>query len=204
MERSRWSVIIPVSSAATAKSRLASLGPARQALAQAFAQDVVDVAAQVDSVGLVIVVGDGSLRLTGNVELVDPGEVGLNAALVRAEGHARSRGYQHIAVLMADLPCITAADLATLLTSARSVPRGFVRDYRGIGTTVITTTGPALMPRFGSGSARSHQVHGAWELPAPPPLKFDVDDPGDIGMALLLGIGTATSTTLAAIRINTD
>lgn len=195
-----WSVIIPLSSAASAKSRLSVLGSGRTQLARAFAQDVIDAAAQVDSVGLVLLVGDGSLTLTGEYEQLDPGEVDLNSALVAAEGHARGRGYHRIAVIMADLPCITPEILHAILASARSVPRGFVRDYRGAGTTVITTTGPSLAPRFGSSSAQRHYALGALELSAPPQARLDVDEPGDIGLAMLLGLGAATAAALASLQ----
>lgn len=199
-QQPRWCVIIPLSSAGSAKSRLGALGPGREQLARAFAQDVVDAAAEVDSIGLVVVVGDGSIPVEGDVDQLDPGQIGLNASLVAAESHARGRGYRRIAVLMADLPCVTADGLRALLSSARSVPRGFVRDYRGAGTTVITTTGPALLPRFGRSSARLHRLHGASELAARPQIRFDVDDPSDIGLAMLLGLGSSTTTVLAALR----
>lgn len=197
--RSDWCAVVPLSPADRAKTRLSSLGELRSELAAAFAADVVEALSAARSVAQVLVVGDGSVTLPPGSHIhVDAGTADLNGSITTAESHARRAGYQRIVVVMADLPCVRAEDIDDLLTRARSVPRGFVRDHRGGGTTILTTTGPGLLPRFGPASAAEHRAEGAVEFEVAVRMRFDVDDPEDVTLAMAYGLGSATSAALTS------
>lgn len=204
ISRSQWCVIVPVSAATQAKSRLADLGDMRLALARAFTRDVLAAASSAATVDRVLLVSDGSL-LSDTVDhhpKVTPvvtGNGDLNAAITAAESRARALGYQRIAVLVADIACVRGSDIEQVLGQARRLPRAYVVDHRGSGTTVLTTTGPALAPAFGTSSARRHRTSGAVALDVSVRLAFDVDEPADITLAVMYGVGSATSRALGAV-----
>lgn len=198
VQRSDWCAVVPLSAAKYAKSRLSPLGELRTALATAFAADVVDALTQAAAVARVVVVSDGSMALPAHIphDHVDSGTADLNGSIAVGESHARRAGFDRLVVVMADLPCIRPADVDDLLTRARAVPRGFVRDHRGTGTTILTTTGPALIARFGGASAAEHRGEGAVEFEVGLRMRFDVDDPEDVTLAMAYGLGPATTATL--------
>src|SRR6266566_317891 len=108
-----WTVVIPVKLLALAKSRLSDLADDdRKAVALAMAADTVTAAVTCPPVGDVIVVSD------------DPA--------VRTEAEAAG------AALTADLPALSAAELAVALTAASGVSHAFVADAAGSGTTLYT------------------------------------------------------------------
>ncbi len=200
--RSDWCIIIPVNGVDVAKSRLQQLGEARAALARAFAQDVVAAASAARSVGRVVVVGDGSLLSEadrGPAVEVFAGPAELNTAIAAAESSARKAGYERIAVVVADVACVRPADFDEVLTMARAMARSFVVDHRGRGTTLLTTTGPGLAPSFGSDSATRHRASGAQPLEVSIRLRFDIDDPADITMAVAYGVGVHTAAVLSRL-----
>lgn len=201
---SQWCVIVPVSPAAVAKSRLLPLGAAREQLARAFALDVIAAVRDSAAVTHLLVVGDGTLVGEADLDqgallVMDTSVASLNESVSAAESRARALGYSSIAVLVADIPCVRPADLDELLTRAKAVPRGYVADHTGQGTTALTTTGPALSPAFGPDSAARHQGSGASRIEVTMRASYDIDDPADIAMALVYGLGAATSAALAAL-----
>lgn len=194
--------MVPLSSAEHAKSRLSPLGEMRAALASAFAADVITALTSARTVARVVVVSDGTVSLPTEQahDHVDSGAADLNDSIAAGESHARRSGFERIVVVMADLPCVRPDDIDDLLTRARSVPRGFVRDHRGSGTTVLTTTGPGLMPRFGRDSATEHRTEGAVEFEVALRMRFDVDDPEDVTIAMAYGLGPATTAAISRAR----
>lgn len=204
MSRSQWCVIVPVSASAVAKSRLSDLGEVRTALARAFTQDVLSAATSAATVSRVLLVSDGSLLSDSAdtppaVTAVVTGNGDLNAAIAVAEHRARAMGYQRIAVLVADIACVRSSDIDEVLGQARTVPRAYVVDHRGRGTTVLTTTGPALAPAFGVSSAHRHRASGAVALEVSARVSFDIDEPADITLALMYGVGEASSRALRSV-----
>lgn len=202
VQRTDWCAVVPLSPAEHAKSRLSPLGELRATLASAFAVDVMTALSSARTVARVVVVSDGSVSLPVNPshDHVDSGAAGLNDSIAAGESHARRAGFERIVVVMADLPCVRPEDIDDLLTRARSVPRGFVRDHRGSGTTVLTTTGPGLIPRFGRDSAAEHRTEGAVEFEVALRMRFDVDDPEDVTIAMAYGLGPATTEVLSRAR----
>lgn len=200
---SDWCIIVPVSATDTAKTRLRPLGELRAALARSLAEDVLAAVSSSPAVGRILLVGDGSLLPAAaadhrRTELVDVPVADLNSAITAAESHARALGYQRVAVIVADIACVRTADIDVLLTRARSITRGYVRDHRGGGTTALTTTGPALAPRFGPHSAARHHSSGAVPLEVSVRVRLDIDDPADVTVAAAYGLGPATVATLTA------
>ena len=85
--------------------------------------------------------------------------------------------------------CAQPQDFDDVFTRARTAPRAFVADHRGRGTTVLTTTGPALDPAFGPHSAQRHERSGATSLDVTVRIRFDIDEPTDVTLALAYGGG---------------
>jgi len=201
-DATEWVVVIPVKRLDRAKTRLSARpGPQRRALALAFALDTVRAALGcIGVVGVVVVTDDDDVRAAvaalGASWVADAPDSGLNAALTHgADVVRRDRPGAWVAVLAADLPALRSAELARALAAARAVPRGFVADASGTGTTLLTARpGVALDARFGPRSRAAHAASGAVSLaPGPVPgLRRDVDTEVDLWDAGRLGVGLAT------------
>ena len=200
----QWSLVIPVKGS-IGKSRLAA-GDARPALAVAFARDTITAARQSASVDrIVVVTSDAKVteELEG-VQVVDDPGGSLHAAI--AAGVAALDPAAPAAVLLGDLPALTAADLDAGLELAAAEPRAYVADGLATGTTMLTARrADALRPRFGPGSADRHRRAGHVELPVAPGtgLRLDVDELADLHTALDVGVGPHTCEVLqrASIRV---
>lgn len=201
MSAASFVVILPVKPPARGKSRLDAL-PAtqRRDLAAAFARDTVAAARRTPQVETVLVVTDdfrfaAELRADGCEVIPDGVTDDLNATLRQAAAESARRWPTAIPVaLCADLPCLTSDDLAAALTEVAGP--SFVRDAAGCGTTMYAAPLELFDPAFGVRSADLHLDHGAHEIAAPvPSLRLDVDEPGDLDRAVLLGVGPHTSWT---------
>jgi 2-phospho-L-lactate/phosphoenolpyruvate guanylyltransferase len=204
----RWSVVIPVKRLPLAKSRLYDGSRSRavhRELALALALDTTAAALACGAVARVVAVTDdrhaaGQLTALGAVVVPDAPDQGLNPALaygaVRALALAPGDG---VAVLSADLAALRPAELDAALAAAATHGRAYVPDAAGSGTTLLTARpGVALDPRYGPGSRLAHRASGAVELSgAWPSLRQDVDTAADLGAAIRLGLGPATSAALA-------
>lgn len=193
-----WGVVIPVKRLALAKTRLSAYGEAqRQALALAFAADVVLAAAVV---GRVLVVTDDEragpvLAALGAWVVPDDPDAGLNPALEHGadllRGEDPGRG---VAALSADLPALRAPDLAAVLRRVGPGQRGFVADRAGTGTTLLAAgPGAPLGAVYGPGSYGAHLTSGAQALIAAESVRLDVDTPRDLADAAALGVGPHTA-----------
>ena len=128
---------------------------------------------------------------------VEPG--GLNGALRAAQAAATAAGAARLLVLPADLPLLTADDVAAVLAAApardggRSAGRIVVApDGSSAGTNALLLEPPtALAPSFGTDSFQAHLARAA-ELGLPyaivrrPALLLDVDTPEDVARLLTL------------------
>lgn len=188
---SDWSIVLPVKSWTSAKTRMLDLGFAeRITLVQALANDTLRTICDMPEIGTCFVVAPpevladlartvGSRRFravedhTGG-EGPDP----LNSAFRQGRAAAVQEGYRQVALLVADLPGLTAQGLREFL---RSVPRrspAMVRDSARTGTTVLASRRAEwLRPEFGSGSAERHAGAGAVDVTSrcDPWLSHDVD-----------------------------
>jgi 2-phospho-L-lactate guanylyltransferase len=129
----------------------------------------------------------------------DEPDRGLNPALAHG---ALAAGAPAVAALSSDLPALRPEELAAALAAAAAVPRGFVADAAGTGTTLLTASGVPLDPRFGRDSAAAHAASGARALDGDwPGLRRDVDTPADLRGAAGLGLGTATAALLPRLPL---
>lgn len=203
-----WLVVVPVKRLDRAKTRL-SARPAsqRRALALAFALDTVRAAVACPGVvGVVVVTDDDEVRTAvaplGASWVPDEPDAGLNAALTHgADVVRRTSSDGWVAVLAADLPALRPEELARALEVASRVPRGFVADAAGTGTTLLTAApGVDLDARFGPRSRAAHAASGAVALdPGPVPgLRRDVDTEVDLWDARRLGLGAASAALVGA------
>ena len=195
-----WTVVVPAKRLAAAKTRLQPLtaraGVDHAELVLALLADTVRAALDCPRVGSVVVVTDepaaaGLACALGARTVADEPDRGLNPAL---EHGARQAGGSAVAALSSDLPALRPEELAAALTAAESLPRSFVADGQGTGTTLLAAVGTPLRPRFGRGSAAAHHRDGAVPLAGTwPGLLRDVDTPADLRAALDLGSGARTA-----------
>ena len=200
-----WSVVVPAKRLAVAKTRLRPLTEAlgdpaaHEALVLALLADTVSAAISGRLVAEVVVVTDDPtaaalVRRLGARTVADAPDAGLNAALEHGTAVAREPA---VAALSSDLPALRPEELAAALDAASAVPRAFVADAQGTGTTLLTAVGVPLRPAFGPGSADAHRSSGAVPLSGDwPGLLRDVDTEGDLRAALALGAGGHTATLL--------
>jgi 2-phospho-L-lactate guanylyltransferase len=187
-------VIVPVKSFARGKSRLADVldAPSRATLARALLDHVLDVVGACDRVTRVLVVTDGDdveavaqarglscVRDTGTPPLRVAVDLGLEVAWRHAADPAL--------VLMADLPWLTAADIAALVAGLDRADVVLGPDARHLGTNALVL-GPGVRLPTAFGRADSFQEHmalaaalghRAW-VHESTGLGFDVDTPSDL------------------------
>jgi len=204
-----WGLVVPVKRLALAKSRLGAYGDdVRQALALAFAVDVVTAGLACPLVHEVIVVTDdphaaGRLAEAGARIVPDAPDAGLNPAL--AHGADLLDEALGTAAVSADLPCLTPEDLTSALAAVVAGARAFVADAGGTGTTLLAAPpGVALVPSYGTRSRAEHLASGAVELEGRPGLRRDVDTPADLQQAVQLGVGRATAAVVARMGATMD
>jgi 2-phospho-L-lactate/phosphoenolpyruvate guanylyltransferase len=202
-----WSVVVPAKRLAVAKTRLrpvtAPLGHGHDDLVLALLADTVTAALGSEVVGEVVVVTDDPaaadlVRGLGARAVADEPDAGLNAALDHGASVAR---HAAVAALSSDLPALRPEELAAALAAASAVPRGFVADAEGTGTTLLTALAAPLRPSFGPGSAQAHRASGAMPLSGLwPGLVRDVDTEADLRAALALGAGPRTTAFAVHLR----
>ena len=210
MSAQPWSVVVPVKTLATAKTRLAPLPAALRAeLALALATDTVTAALSCPAVGAVVVVTDderaaAAVRALGATVVADEPDAGLNPALEHGARVAIERvAGTGVVALSADLPAATADAIEALIRRAAMFDRVVVADHDGTGTTALTARpGVALQPEFGPGSFGRHLASGAHPVDdvVVAALRRDVDTVDDLERAAELGVGAATGRLLAEVR----
>lgn len=197
-------LVVPVKPLAAAKSRLRGgvRGVAHERLALAFALDTVAAALACGAVAEVLVVTDDvvagqTLGELGAWVVPDKPRAGLNPAVRHGSSLVPERP---VAALAADLPALRSAELGAALDAAtRAGRRCFVPDAPGTGTVLLAApAGADLEPRFGTGSAHTHEVSGAARLTGDwPTLRQDVDTAADLAAASRLGLGPSTAALVA-------
>lgn len=198
----RFAVLVPVKPPAHGKSRLRELpDEMRTGLAAAFARDTVTAVLAAELVAQVMVVTDDhelarSLRELDCAVLPDGVTGDLNASLVQA-AHEAVRRWPDLALaaVCADLPALRPEDLDTALAAVPPSSAAFVADEAGSGTTMYAAPdADRFRPGFGRDSRSGHRAAGAVEISGSlPTLRADVDEPGDLGRAMLLGVGPHTA-----------
>ncbi len=198
----RFVVLVPVKPPTQGKSRLVGLPDEQRAvLATAFARDTVTAALAARRVAVVMVVTDdaefaATAAADGCATLPDGVTGDLNGSLVQAALEAGRRWPSYaVAALCADLPALRSTDLDEALGRVPADGAGFVTDAGGEGTTTYAAASAELfVPRFGPGSRNAHAASGTVEIAGElSSLRQDVDDVGDLGRAMVLGVGAHTA-----------
>lgn len=189
-----FSLLIPFKGGPAAKSRLLMDGQvSHRDLVRAFAADAAQAALDCPLVHEVYAVTNDEFPLAGVRILPDEGAGDLNSAIASAAARLDSAG---VAVMVADLPCLTAGDLTAALEQVEH--RSFVVDHDGTGTTLIASREGLLRPAYGPGSAALHRASGAVPIAGDfPTLRLDVDTRASLGDAVRLGVGRHTAAALA-------
>jgi len=204
-----WIAVVPVKAFPAAKSRLDTVPPLERAgLAQAMALDTLAAITTTPQITSTVVVQDGDMDFpTGNWQVITGPGAGLNAAIAlaaRSIARRESPSYA-IAVITADLPCLDAESLSSILDSAERFPLSLVSDTCGTGTTMLLARDGSLIPdtvqpQFGHHSCAAHVASGAVNLGnqhetsrrALNRARRDVDTAVDLWDALRIGVGPHT------------
>jgi 2-phospho-L-lactate guanylyltransferase len=204
-----WSVVLPVKGLSAAKSRMAAVSPAASELAFAFYQDTLNAALASPLVAEVVVATSdervAAVAIARGCTVVsDADHPGINPA-ARAAAAERG-GAGGVAIVVSDLPALTAAAITSVLTTASGYPTCFLADADGTGTTMwLSSGGAAIDPRFGLASRTAHNEAGAVDLVAAHPemsgnwaaARRDVDTDAALADAIAMGVGTCTSAAIA-------
>ena len=196
--------VVALKSSEYAKSRLDLPAPLRQHLAETMAFDTLRaLAAAVSQV--VVVSGQPALasRLTragipADV-LPEPPSPGMNAALAYGADRLRTDGFGSVLACVGDLPALRSTSVAQVLQVSQPVPRTFLADASGVGTTMLVANQAPLQPAFSGRSAARHQAGGALpltdELLGEPlaDARRDVDTELDLATAIGIGVGPFTN-----------
>lgn len=197
-----WHLVLPVKGGTSAKSRLQVDDGSRLQLAYALALDCLAAVTQAGLASVCVVTSDpwmsAAAATNGAAVVPDPG-LGLNAAARAGVAVAPPRLAR--AVLLADLPALTPADLLTGLRACAGYPRAFVPDRRGDGTVLLAAqAGMPLNPLFGPSSAAAHEADGVSRLTLNLlGLRTDVDTAEDLAAAVVLGVGVHTAPLAARV-----
>jgi 2-phospho-L-lactate/phosphoenolpyruvate guanylyltransferase len=188
--------IVPVKSLGEAKQRLAGVLPpeARRRLMLAMLQDVLATLAQVERLGPVLVVTPDAevvdlAQRRGARVLLEERSRGHSAAAMAGFAHARANGATQAVTLPADAPCVTPAEVRSLLDAAGSAASPhvvLVPSHDRDGTNAVLAAPPDTFPvSFGPGSFARHLAQAKargldCRAVALAGLGRDVDEPHDL------------------------
>ncbi len=184
---STWA-LVPVKARHTGKQRLAAaLGDERRAqLVRRMLDDVLAALAACAAIDGTLVMSPERDALPATTLLLHDPAAGMNAALDLALESLAQRGATRVALIAADLPLLAPADVAELVSAARTAAVALAPDARGTGTNALCLKLPtAFRCHFGPGSFARHQAeaarHGiACITVARAGFGFDVDEAADL------------------------
>ena len=189
-------IVLPVKTLAEAKTRLEPvLDPLeRGALTLAMFEDVMDATLALPGWETWVISPDEvviEIALQRGVHAIVEDKPPLANAVRQVEEEASARGVDHLAVLLADTPLVTAAALTRALHTLGPVVLAPSVDESG--TNLLVRRPPtAIDARFGVDSYRRH-LEAAEEAQIPtavveiPEIAFDLDLPSDILTVLEAG-----------------
>lgn len=207
-----WIAVVPVKAGTEAKTRLAHHRD-RAVLAEAMAQDTIAALRQAPSITDVVIVVDGHVPgAWRDMAIRGPG-AGLNAAISAAARWIAERSTNYaLAIVTADLPCLTAEVVENMLAREQDASVRIVGDAAGTGTTMLLvkdgrSVPERVMPQFGPHSCAAHVAAGAINLTtraggtrqdqqALVRARRDVDTDVDLWDAIRIGVGPATRAAL--------
>jgi 2-phospho-L-lactate guanylyltransferase len=191
--QAEWAVTVPFRSLKVAKTRLAVA--CREDLALVFLRDTLAALAASPRISSVVVVSrDAALAETIGVPVIEDQGSGIDDAVAIGQRWLRDLGHQgHYAVILPDLPALRTIDVDTALGAASQLPRTFVPDSTGKGTTFLTARQDTFSTAFGNDSAQRHMRLGYHPILLDvPSLRQDVDTIVDLVRAARMGVGRHT------------
>jgi len=205
---------VPVKDLVNAKQRLMRVLSAfeRRELARAMLCDVLRAlrGADLDRVWVVTREPEIAAIATamGAQPLGEDDNRGHTAAVATAQAEAVRAGATAFMTIPGDVPCVTAAEIRTLLGALGAPPAVvFAPSHSGLGTNGVLLAPPAAMRlRFGEPSF-DHHLAAARALRLEPKvvtlrgLALDVDDPTDLVALLTEGAGTESHALLTRWRL---
>lgn len=182
----RWHAVVPVKPVAERKTRLhGSLSPdAITDLTRRMLGHVLRVAQATEAIGSVTLLAAERFDGWTGHWFPDPG-TGLNAALAAVAGAVPER----MVVLHADLPALSADDVAALVSAAEAGGSAISPERRGAGTNALALhDARGFAFAFGPGSFALHRAAlPECRIVDRPGLALDIDLPEDVELAVRLG-----------------
>jgi 2-phospho-L-lactate/phosphoenolpyruvate guanylyltransferase len=205
---------VPVKDLVNAKQRLMRVldGAERRALARAMLADVLRALAGAGLDRVWVVTREPEVaalaRALGAEPLAESDNRGHTAAVATAQAEAVRAGADAFLTIPGDVPCVTAAEIRTIVAALAAPPAVvFTPSRSGLGTNGVLLAPPAAMPlRFGEPSFDSHLAAARARRLEPavvplPGLGLDVDDPDDLAALLAAGPGTESARLVAGWRV---
>jgi len=205
---------VPVKDLVHAKQRLMGVLDAaeRRALARAMLADVLRalLGAGLDEVWVVTREPEVATiaRGLGAESLAEAENRGHTAAVAAAQTEAVRRGAGAFLTIPGDVPCVTAAEIRTLVAALGPPPAAVFGPSRsGHGTNGALLAPPAAVPlRFGEPSFANHLAAARALRVEPrvvslPGLGLDIDAPDDLAALLAEGAATESGRLVAGWRI---
>ena len=201
---------VPVKDLANAKQRLVRVldAPERRALARAMLTDVLHALGGAGLDRLWVVTREPEVaalaRRLGAEPLAETDNRGHTAAVAAAQAEAVRVGAAAFLTIPGDVPCVTAAEIRTLVAALAAPPAVvFAPSRSGLGTNGALLAPPAAMPlRFGEPSFDNHLAAAQALRLDPrvvslPGLGLDIDDPDDLAALLTAGADTDSARLVA-------
>jgi 2-phospho-L-lactate guanylyltransferase len=184
---STWA-LVPVKARHAGKQRLAAaLGEELRArLVRRMLDDVLAALTACTQIDGTLVMSPERDLLPATWQLLHDPAIGMNAALDLALAELQQRGATCVALIAADLPLLSPAEVTELVAAGRTAEVALAPDARGTGTNAVCLTLPtAFRCQFGPGSFALHQGEAARHgITAAtlirPGLAFDVDEEADL------------------------
>jgi len=207
-------VAVPVKDVVNAKQRLMRVldGPERRELARTMLIDVLRALAAADLDHVWVITREPEVaaiaRSLGAEPVSEDENRGHTAAVATAQAEAVRAGATAFLTIPGDVPCVTAAEIQTLV-DARGTPPAvvFAPSRSGLGTNGALLAPPSAMRlRFGEPSFDNH-LAAARALRLEPRvvtlrgLGLDVDAPDDLVALLTEGAGTGSHALLRRWRL---
>lgn len=180
--------LVPVKARTAGKQRLARAlsEEARTRLIGRMLEQVLAAIAQCPEIAGVAVVTPERAGLAAALRVLSDDGEGLNAALQAALPQLQADGVRRVAIIFADLPLLTVADVTALVQAGGAAGIALAPDHSGSGTNAMCLTlptafhfqfGPASLARH---SAEARRLGSAAALVRRDGLAFDIDEPQDV------------------------
>jgi 2-phospho-L-lactate/phosphoenolpyruvate guanylyltransferase len=180
--------LVPVKARTAGKQRLARAlsEQARTRLIGRMLEQVLAAIAQCPEIAGAAVVTPDPAGLTASVRVLPDAGTGLNEALQATLPQLQAQGVRRVAIVSADLPLLTGADVTALVQAAGVAGIALAPDHTGSGTNAMCLPLPSAFHfQFGPGSLARHRAESirlgsVAALVTREGLAFDIDEPPDV------------------------